>query len=403
MLTEDQSNQFQEILEELGKTLDITENQHDQAVKSYEFVANHLAAPDSSLARYNPEILPQGSFMLGTMIKPIGKDELDIDLVCRLEGKQADWTQRDVKQIVGDRLKSNGIIKKLLEVPDGRRCWTLDYESQFHMDVLPAIVSTDYKVLLEKAFSAVDRQDLDKIAIRITDKELLNYNVSVLPDEWLKSNPFGYGVWFAERASLSVRKALLMSESVKPVPRYQENKLPLQRVVQILKRHRDMMFNGDEHKPISIIITTLAARAYDKQTDIPRALLNIIEQIPNHIEERYSAEHGRVIKWIPNPVNAEENFADKWPEEPIKERNFYTWLNRVRVDVLDATGKRGISSIQESLSKSFGEDVVTKTFSNYGDRILQKRQSGGLRMATGLGTLGDSGSKVGNHNFHGED
>jgi hypothetical protein len=35
-------------------------------------------------------------------------------------------------------------------------------------------------------------------------------------------------------------------------------KTPLQQAVQILKRHRDMMFADDpEHKPISVIITTL--------------------------------------------------------------------------------------------------------------------------------------------------
>lgn len=44
----------------------------------------------------------------------------------------------------------------------------------------------------------------------------------------------------------------------------------LQRIVQILKRHRDIMFNGDEDKPISIIITTLASRAYRGETNLSK-------------------------------------------------------------------------------------------------------------------------------------
>ncbi len=38
------------------------------------------------------------------------------------------------------------------------------------------------------------------------------------------------------------------------------------------------MFGDDESKPISIIITTLAARAYNGETDIFTALNNILEK-----------------------------------------------------------------------------------------------------------------------------
>ena len=68
------------------------------------------------------------------------------------------------------------------------------------------------------------------------------------------------------------------------VPAYKEKKSPLQRVVQILKRHRDLMFNGDESKPISIIITTLAARAYNKETDVLDALVNVVNSMERYIE-----------------------------------------------------------------------------------------------------------------------
>jgi trans-aconitate methyltransferase len=82
MLTLEQKTQFSDILEELGKSLDITETEYDAAVKSYNAVGEWLSQQNSSLFPYKPRILPQGSFMLGTMIRPISdEDDLDIDLV----------------------------------------------------------------------------------------------------------------------------------------------------------------------------------------------------------------------------------------------------------------------------------------------------------------------------------
>jgi len=404
ILTTEQRKQFSEILEELGKTLDISKEQHDAAVRSYEYVAGWLAAEDSPLYRYKPEIIPQGSFMLGTMTKPIHEDdELDIDLVCRLEGKRPEWTQFDVKRIVGERLASNGILKKLLKIPDGRRCWTLQYaeSAKFHLDVLPSIVSSGYRIILEKALSAAGTKDVDSLAIRITCKDETNYRTSTRPEEWPVSNPFGYGIWFEQKAAISFQKSVLMSEAVQAVPRYSKDRLPLQRAVQILKRHRDLIFNGDDDKPISIIITTLAARSYRQELSISDALTNIILQMPNEIEERYSAKHGRMIKWIANPVNDQENFADKWADTPKKQENFYKWLTQVQKDVLAAQGQRGLHAIQEAMKKPFGEREITKAFANYGDHLLKLREGGSLKMASVSGALGTIGSTIKNHNFHG--
>lgn len=403
MLTETQSTAFSKILEELGGTLDISKDQYEAAVRSYQFVGEWLAAKDSSLSPYKPEILPQGSFLLGTMIKPVGEeDELDVDLVCRLLGKQNHWSQWHLKQAVGDRIKQHGTLKRLLD-EEGRRCWTLQYadEARFHLDILPAIVCDNFVVMLEKAFSANEIEDAQQLAIRITDKETSNYYTDKDTGFWLRSNPFGYALWFSDRATLDMQKAVLLSEGVKPVPRYTNKKLPLQRIVQILKRHRDIMFDGDDNKPISIIITTLAARAYQKQTDIALGLLDVVARMPSMIEERWDAELQRFIKWIANPVNPEENFADKWPDNPRKEANFYNWISKVSKDLQQAMGQQGLHRIQESLSAPFGREVVRKAFSNLGEQALIERERGSLKMASGTAMLGAAGRGFRQHTNHG--
>jgi hypothetical protein len=402
MLTNEQKTQFSEIFEEIGKSLDITKAQHEAAVKSYEYVGTWLHS-GLTLKPFNPEILPQGSFMLGTMIKPVHKDDdLDIDLVCRLEGKRPEWTQYNLKKAVGDRLSENDILKRLLKIPEGRRCWTLQYSdsAKFHLDILPSLVSKDYRIIMEKA-SIASEPNFETLAIRITDNLELNYSTEVTPERWPKSNPFGYGIWFENKAKLLSSEIRILSEALQPVPKYQINKLPLQRVVQILKRHRDIMFNGDKDKPISIIITTLAAKAYNKEPDIIEALINVIERMQNFIEERYSAKHGKYIKWIGNPVNEIENFADKWPEHPEREVNFYLWLSQTKTDIYTIFSKRGVGLIMESLERPFGKDIASDAVNNYAENLLKHRESGTLKMEAGTGMLGSTGIRVKDHNFHG--
>jgi hypothetical protein len=410
MLSQEQKKQFNEILEELGENLDISETQHKAIEKSYEAVGDWLSKEDSELAPYNPIISPQGSFRLGTLIKPINeKDDLDIDLVCELTGKKASWTQADLKKAVGDRLKAHDTYKKMLD-KEGRRCWTLKYSeaANYHMDVLPSIVSNNYKVLLENAFSDIQQTDVSNLAIKITDTKLLpGYYIDTNPDKWLESNPFGYSRWFFNRATLDGVRLFSLNESVNPLPDFQSQKTPLQRVVQILKRHRDMMwFNrtDKDDKPISIIITTLATEAYNKESNVIEALTNIIPKMRTYIRDRNPIT-GAVEKWVVNPVNNKENFADKWKEYPARKDNFYDWLDNAENDIKNivASSSRGVQSISETMKKSFGEAVVTRTFSNIGNRQRILTEQGNTRFDTKLGIVAGAVNAIKPHNFFGNE
>ena len=342
--------EINEILNELGNNLDISETEFKIAVKSYEAVGDWLSKESSPLYKFKPRILPQGSFMLGTMIKPINEeDELDIDLVCKLEGKPNTWTQKDVKDIVGDRLKDHGTYVDMIEDNEGgRRCWTLKYsdDSNYHMDILPAVTDENFMSFLKESFNNYQKIDPEKVAIRITDKEEYNYETSINSDEWMKSNPFGYAQWFFQKAIIKSTKLFSLNESVDPVREFQKEKWPLQRVVQLLKRHRDIMFSSEnydiEDKPISIIITTLSSRAYDKSEDVVSAFSNIVEKMRGMIEEKLNHETGELEKWVSNPVNKEENFADKWPLERQKEEYFYMWLDKLEGDLKTIRNSSGI-------------------------------------------------------------
>ncbi|MGO1597091.1 MAG: nucleotidyltransferase domain-containing protein [Sphingobacterium sp.] len=418
-----QKEQFTDILETLAENLSITETQHNAAVKSYNAVGNWLSKDDSLLMPYNPQVKPQGSFIIGTTIQSINPDDdIDLDIVCELHGKGNDWTQSDVKRIVGQQLSSHMTYESILD-DEGRRCWTLKYRAEsdrndkYHMDILPSVISHDYEILLEKSFSNLGEKDYDSLILSITDRERLDYYSETDPLCWLQSNPFGYAKWFMRKVYLydgPRKKSFSLNEAVQPTPKYQEERLPLQRVVQLLKRHRDVMFLDEKEeevrkqKPISCIITTLAARSYRGEVNVFDALSGIIYRMEGEIEWQID-ERGKKYEWISNPVNNAENFADRWNDEgSVRRENFYRWLSRIKKDMNEAQSQRGLNNISESLKKSFGNESVCKTFSQIGERakLLTEQKSNYYDRKVGVvGAMASekaSLSKIPIHTFDGK-
>lgn len=358
MTTKSQLNQFLTLLVE---SLDISDKLHQDAEARYKAVGSWLSKEGSPLSPYNPEVYPQGSFRLGTVIRPVNdEDEYDIDLVCELNFTRGEITQKDLKHNVGDRLKANKTYEQMLDEEEGRRCWTLNYAdgANFHMDILPAIPESDsFKAIL--AANGVPSHTAS-LAISITDKKFPNYDR--IDNDWPRSNPRGYAEWFKNRMRVrfdALRKSLAesMRASVEEVPEYRV-KTPLQQAVQILKRHRDMMFQNDaDDKPISIIITTLAAHAYNNEADLLDALTNIVNGMAQFIQTMNG------ISWVANPVNPLENFADKWQEHPQREVKFKAWIRQVGQDLMKVLQEEDTRLLEASLSPKFGGRAVRAALS----------------------------------------
>lgn len=98
------------ILEAIAEELDIPDSKYEDATKKYEAVGDWLGRSTSTLFPFKPKIFAQGSFRLGTCVKPLGQDEYDIDLVCKLQIKP-NSNQKDIYNLVGNRLKENGIYE----------------------------------------------------------------------------------------------------------------------------------------------------------------------------------------------------------------------------------------------------------------------------------------------------
>jgi hypothetical protein len=174
---------------------------------------------------------------------------------------------------------------------------------------------------------------------------------------WQKSNPIDYADWFYDSMKpqiIELRDSLAksMSMNVEDVPDWQV-KTPLQRAIQILKRHRDVRFRNDpENRPVSIILTTLAAHAYKGEGTVYESLLRLISDMPNYIELRQDRY------WVANPVEPDENFADKWNEKPERRQAFLKWLIDVKIDFTAAAASKSIDDAAFLLKRQMSSSEV---------------------------------------------
>lgn len=350
--------QIQKTLRELVKLLDIPPSYYEKAVARYQSMADHLRREQSTIREFDPMVHPQGSFRLGTVIRPLSSDEgYDLDLVCKVHKSKDGLSQKELKELIGEEVKSYSSEQGFNESPeDKRRCWTQQYQDDvdFHMDILPSVpAGNDFRrVLLE---AKVDERLVDE-AINITDKEEPNYEQ--ISPFWPRSNPRGFALWFEQQMDIggyatSSRQVIFESKrlaygSADEVPAY-ALKTPLQRVVQLLKRHRDEMFKDDAGgKPISIIITTLAARAYQGESDVADAMAGVLDRMDSFV----SSSKPR----IPNPVDPTgEDFADRWDTQ--LETNFWRWLRQAREDFAFLGRASGIVELTEACKSGFGLDL----------------------------------------------
>src|SRR3954452_2080359 len=138
------SDLISQLLRDTVAELDISPDLRRAATREYERVGNWLARHADGDAGW--VVYPQGSFLLNTVVLPEGRDEYDVDTVCRREIDKRATTQAKLKYEAGGALA--GYIDAHRLMPEGplgqrerNRCWTLRYDRSLrvHLDVLPAI------------------------------------------------------------------------------------------------------------------------------------------------------------------------------------------------------------------------------------------------------------------------
>lgn len=374
------------ILEAACQALELSPSQLELAQQRYLAIGNWLSEADNTALRTST-IYPQGSIALETMVKPIGRNEHDVDLVCHVPGVGVHTPPAVLKRLIGDRLASNARYAEMLE--EKPRCWRINYANEFHLDITPSIPNLQCPNGGEF----------------VPDRKLRR---------WKPTNPKGYRSLFESRAALQPTILLYearlaeVSAEVEALPGPTRFKGALRRCVQLYKRNRDVFFAAriPELAPISIIITTLAAksyvhcvnrRSYETELDL---LLDVLLNMPVFVEEIYLDGRNQYFVW--NETTQGENFAEKWNIKPELAEAFFLWHRQALLDFHAPLDAEGLDEVRHRLSGWLGDDVTGKAFARINADVAAKRAAGQLAVTPLIGITSTSTGRAVRHNtFYG--
>lgn len=385
-----------EVFMVMAEKLDISSELFDKASAEYMAIGKWIDKKTSEDGtNYAVNIYPQGSMALGTVIRPISdEDDYDVDLVLEM-AESYDLSAKKLKfEVVLPWLRD---YKKATKLENKRRCWHVDYENleQFHMDIIPS-------------YDDINREG-EQIKITDHDEDLDIYR-------YIGSNPKGYLNWFFSRCKQR-QQALMEAYSAQnegaDIETLKKNdfKTPLQRVIQLLKRHRDVYFAQfpDEQssdgkistadKPISVIITTIAADLYDNGASITDTLELFIRNTDRWLEQK--KRNGEYH--VDNPSFPGENFADKWKTNPLRREAFFIWLKQLQNDLdPDRLSKMNRVELMKELKRIFGENIGRQVINEFANRDKENIEKGNILVDTKMGSLSSDGTvRVPKNHHHG--
>jgi hypothetical protein len=352
------TTQIDDLLYRIGGKLQLSETAYGLAEERYRAIAA-LLQNSSRLAKYKPDIYPQGSLRIGTTVKLRGRREFDLDFVCEFQASAEMFPDPVLLlDIVEEILRSNGLYKDKIERKN--RCIRIIYADEFYMDILPACPNPRPGPYGDTCVLVPDCN----------------------AQAWKHSNPKGFASWYETQARQAV---VAFRKAIEPLPEQQsyEDLTALNRVVQLVKRHRDIFFEGEpKHAPISIVLTTLAAQTYLGQTSVSEAMMRVLNGIcaliPNEV-------HGRMR--VLNPTNTNEDLSERWDEQPEAYLAFVSWIRRFAKTWEGLLNAHGLQNVKAVLEGMFGERVAGVAVQEHIKAFEVRRQAGQLAVERGSGLI----------------
>lgn len=287
----------------LEKHVELNEGREDRMESGISTVTS-LVQKNEPFSDLFLSISKQGSYRLETAIKPVkDNDDFDLDLLLLLE-RHEDWEPKDYLNELHRMFKEMDRYKDKVDRRGKTRCVTLDYDDDFHIDLVPSV--------------KIDGQ------LMITNKNTNGYELT---------DGDGYANWFGEKNSVTGGH--------------------LAQVVQLLKYLRD-------HKRTftikSIVLTTLLAmmvRDTDTEEEFPN-LVTTLQVLSQRLDDFLQAHS--VMPDIYNPVLPLEKFTERHWDQDLYE-NFRQCFHRYTEQIQEAIDAD--LEAYERLMKTLFGDVFT--------------------------------------------
>lgn len=358
------NTQLDDLLARIAEEIQLDDTRKERMEVAYRAIESLLNEDTGFFKDAIFEIYPQGSVRIGTTVKPIGKNEFDLDIVVHIV---MDWKKYPPQYIYNQLkrvLQNSDRYKDKVELKN--RCIRLNYAGDFHMDILPGCQESN--------------DDKDKLVI--PDRKL---------GDWTSGNPRGYGNWFIEKSNLAKITLLEKAYAMENLPADEfSKKKPLQRAVQLIKMYRDEYFKSNpDMATSSIILTTITGEFYEGEESIFDTIENIINKIKQNFISVGSV--GNRLK-ILNPVNSQEDFSDKWDDD--KEPELYEHFKKF-IFHLDKQWKilkedNGVIEEANTIKGLFGEKAYLRAQESQVNLIEKSRKMNSIGINTSTGILGES-------------
>lgn len=346
-----------DLLVEICRRIQLTKTQDQEVREHYAAVADWLGRPGSYLEDFDIHIFPQGSQNLRTTTRPIGKQEHDLDAVCLFKNTTFDHPGL-LYSLVWNRIQQSKVYGPRSDrLP---RCIRIKYAGSFHLDIVPALCDG------HNGYGRILVPDLDaNLSLEHPDN-----------DRWKPSNPLGYAAWFEARCIVINQLVEKYAKAqVDPIPSREpaSKKPPLRRVVQLLKRWRDVEYRGrTKLSPPSIILTTLAGKFYDGGPSCGDSLGLIVERINDWLATCEPVT-------LKNPAHQEEEICEKWHSNNDAYSDFRNTFLAFQED-WDETLRLTGTKLTRKLMKLFGEELVGEALKSISESTIgSPRQLNALR------------------------
>ena len=369
------------ILSSLAEELNISDTMYERAVQSYSALGEYLRKANTD---WVVEVYPQGSFEMGTVVKPLSdEDQYDVDLVVLVESPV--FSAKELRESILALLEEYGRYEGKIE--DKKRCIRIQYKdsAQFHMDIACA------KNALIQGNNIISISQHDNNG---------SYDFS-------PSDPLGYITWFKDAMRYyelpemrALSEKVTSSTDVTPLPLIKIH-TTLQQSIQLLKRHRDIYFESNiDNSPSSIIITTLCALSYDhivknqmQSKSIYATIKSMLENFSRYITIKNGEYH------LDNPVLKNENFLASWKANGNLKQHFDSWIRKATIDIVTAPAgfiENDPAKLSKALYENFGGTVAARALKKYGQTLEALNAAGALNVNTSTMslTLQQSGENI---------
>lgn len=347
-----ENQQWEEFIVAMLAKLELPPEKRAAAKKRYEELGRHVAR-ELGIGENEAHVVVQGSMRTQTTIAGDGRENFDIDVVVKLCGPRFEGLRESEPFFKEFGASLQGLAGAGKPDPKNR-CWRLPYPGEpFYFDVTPAIPMSE---------------ELTGTDLRVRDPATV----------WSPSNPEEFADWFCRIADKRfpfqeelLRKLMVEAKTtVDPLPPGRVGITDiLRRAVQLMKLHRDSYYKRlpeaqREGKPISVILVTLAAKAYDQivtheahaYSSAIEVVLEVVDRMPGLIQR------GLLGIRVDNPAlpgARGENFAEKWnTDKGLRDSQFKAWHGQL-MDDLEALFSEEYSKRSEIRIRGvFGEHGV---------------------------------------------